>query len=271
MNDDLVDVKTDEGKVSIKNISLEAGCQPGKGGPQWDGVKKEVAHLDSVLTAMQGWEAVTVPQEALEESRGVWLKFRELINEDKYGQALDLYFGESADGEKNAGAFWVVLKYSDHRYRFFSEVLRPLMEEFMERDTALERYVDILQLEKVMEDATIALAEEKKGYIPEVYPDVVVDLGFSLASLGRWKEALDLTDDLTDVLYRMYGNALLANFNGTKYVSNLLLHSGHAELALARWNEFVAFLEEYPDDYEAEELAGCLTAIERERNAILAY
>lgn len=76
----------------------------------------------------------------------------------EYKHALDLYFGENADGEKNAGNFLLVLMYSSQRYRFFSDVLRPLLGEFMGKDAALEMYVDILRLEKEMEDLAACLA-----------------------------------------------------------------------------------------------------------------
>ncbi|MBR1705671.1 MAG: hypothetical protein IJ721_02645 [Bacteroidales bacterium] len=139
-------------------VCLGAEAQTAKAGPQLHEVKEAVMHLDSVVTALHGWKAGRLPQGSLEESRKIWQTFRESVYEGEYKHALDLYFGENADGEKNAGNFLLVLMYSSQRYRFFSDVLRPLLGEFMGKDAALEMYVDILRLEKEMEDLAACLA-----------------------------------------------------------------------------------------------------------------
>lgn len=86
------------------------------------------------------------------------------------------------------------------------------MQEYKGDDVAREDFINNLQLEKAMEDVSIQLQADNTGYIPEVYPNVVRDLGFALASSGKMDEAHELFYDLIDGVYGLTGSALLANY-----------------------------------------------------------
>lgn len=192
-------------------------------------------------------------QQTIDDARSTWNKFKELCYNDKFEEALDFYLAESADGTKaNEGDFLVFFKHSNQRYMFFSEVLLPLMREFKEEDFTLEKYIEVLRLEKAMEDLTIHMGAGTDGYVPEVYPYVVMDLGFALANSGELDEALNFFDDLINVMYLITDDALLSNFVGVKYVSKLYLENEQPEMAIASWLDFKAYLEEdkseYPED-----------------------
>ena len=262
-------------------------------------VKGIVAKLDSAVTAMYGWEprdstynhsidtvvsAImdqyetehpdrpkevrtehAVQQQAYDEARVTWAEFKRLIDADKYSEALDLYEGENASSRgKNSGDFLVFLKHSTQRYVFFSQVLLPMMQEYKDADSARVEYINLLHLEKAMEDGTIAMNAETTGYVPEVYPSMVMDLGFALLADGKMDEAQNLFGDIANAIYLQTDDALYANFIATKYAASLYLHDEKPDWARASWEDFKGYLEENKGDYDEEELARCLEKIDTE-------
>lgn len=266
-------------------------------------IKTVVAHLDSTVTAMYGWEprdstynhavdtmvadimnqyppegkesgeadysAPAIQQQAYDEARVTWAAFKKLCDEDKYEEALDFYLSDKPnEGGKNAGDFLVFFKHSTQRYTFLSAVLLPLMREYKGDDFALKHYIDDLQLEKAMEDFSIALNEENSGYIPEAYPAMVMDLGYALLADGRMEEAQDLFGDLVNAVYGITGDALYANFLGTKYGARLYVKDGKDDFAVATWENFKDYLNENKSDYTEEELTEVFGKIQEEIDAI---
>ena len=266
-------------------------------------VKSVVERLDSAVTSMYGWEpqdstynksvdtlvagimnqynedkpdyipsdpsAPAVTQVAYNQARKTWVEFKRLVDSDKYEEALDYYFADSAGGDgKNAGDFLVFLKHSTYRYTFDSEVLLPMMREYRGDTFAVDQYIDILHLEKAMEDASIAMNQRDEPYIPEVYPYVVKDLGFALASSGKMEEALNLSGDLISAVYDVTGSAIYANFFGTKYGAQLYSAENDNQTAIGLWENFERYLDEYKDDYTPEELSDMKGRIEKEKQSL---
>ena len=260
-------------------------------------VKTVVAQLDSAVTAMYGWEprdstynhsldtlvagmmneykaddpeyehqdegVPAIQQQAYDEARVTWAEFKRLIDADKYEEALNLYLGEDKDYIKeNSGDFLVYLKHSTQRYVFFSQVLLPLMQEYKGEDAAQEDFINNLQLEKALEDMSIELQADNTGYIPEVYPQVVRDLGIALASSGKMDEAHELFYDLIDGVYGLTDSALLANYIASDYAAELYLIDGDKEGAIANWNRFKEAVEQNKSAYDPEEVEVCLRRIE---------
>ena len=259
-------------------------------------VKEIVAHLDSTVTAMYGWEPrdstynhsvdtlvagimneynannqeykyqdgsiPAIEQQAYDKARTTWAEFKRLIDDGKYKEALDFYEGENASSRgKNSGDFLIFLKHSTHRYVFFSEVLQPLMQDYRGDDYAREEFINLLQLEKALEDASILMQADNTGYVPEVYPRVVRALGIALAESGKINEARELFYDLIDGVYGLTGSALLANFLASDYAEKLYLIEGDKEGALANWNRFKEAIEQNKADYDPEEVELCLRRI----------
>ena len=268
-----------------------------------NGVKETVAKLDSAVTAMYGWEprdstynhsldtlvadmmneykanvpeyehqdegVPAIQQQAYDEARVTWAEFKRLIDDDKYEEALNIYLGEDKDYiKKNSGDFLVYLKHSTQRYVFFSQVLLPLMQEFKGEDAAREDFINNLQLEKAMEDVSIQLQADNTGYVPEVYPNVVRDLGIALASLGKMDEAHELFWDLIDGVYGLTGSALLANYIASDYAEKLYLIEEDTEGAIANWNRFKEAVEQNKSAYDPEEVEVCLRRIEEAINVL---
>lgn len=159
----------------------------------------------------------------MEKSRNIaeqrWDKFIGLCRSYSYGKALDCYLEDFAD-------FFVYLKISDDRYEFLSSILLPLMRECRGEEFARKRYIEDLSFEKSNEEFIIAINEGREGYVPEVYPDVVRDLGHALAEDGRLDEALALAEDLlTPALWPgEYGAHA-----GARYIMGIFEKTGSAE------------------------------------------
>lgn len=271
-------------------------------------VKRTVAQLDSALAAMYGWEprdstydprvdtmvvdvmnqyqalkdlpgdsldvqsVAAAQQKAFDQARETWDMFNKLIDNDQYEQALAFYLADSdEDGGPHEADFFVFLKHSSYRYGFESKVLLPLMRTLRGDAFAVDHYIDILQLEKEVEDYMIASSREREDgvYIPDVYLSVVQDLGLALAAAGRMADALELTPDLTSAVNEMYGNAIFANYFGTQYVTKLFVSNGDTDTALVYWEELERYLNEHQDDYTPEELDAVTTRIGEKKKDLL--
>lgn len=160
----------------------------------------------------------------IEKSRNIaeqrWDKFIGLCRSYSYGKALDCYLEDFAD-------FFVYLRFSADRYEFLSSILLPLMRECRGEEFARKRYIEDLSFEKSNEEFMIAINEEDgEGYVPEVYPDVVRDLGHALAADGRLDEALALAEDLLTPALRSAGYGAYA---GARYIMGIFEKTGSAE------------------------------------------
>ncbi len=269
------------------------------------GVKEVVARLDSAVAAIYGMEPTDSTfndsiasqiidimdenaskhpdadlgergkfanmQKAHDEAKATWTEFKRLCDADRYEEALDFYLGEGEDHKKkNEDDFLVFLKFSTQRFEFFSQVLLPMMREYKGDSFATEKYIDLLKMEKVMEDTTIALSVNTTRFVPVVYPYVIQELGDALASTGRMDEAQDLFSDLTRAIYIATGDALSANFYGNQFRAGLYLEDGKPDQALEIWDGFKDFLKEHISEYEVDDLSHCLNRIEEEKARIVA-
>lgn len=188
----------------------------------------------------------------MEKSRNIaeqrWDKFIGLCRSYSYGKALDCYLEDFAD-------FFVYLKISDDRYEFLSSILLPLMRECRGEEFARKRYIKDLSFEKSNEEFMIAINEEDgEGYVPEVYPDVVRDLGHALAADGRLDEALALAEDLLNPALRSAGYGAYA---GAEYILALYNEVGDAadkDKCAAAIRELVKTHGDFASGNEEEEI-----------------
>lgn len=176
-----------------------------------------------------------------------WDKFIGLCRSYSYGKALDCYLENFAD-------FFVYLRFSADRYEFLSSILLPLMRECRGEEFARKRYIEDLTFEKTNEEFIIAINEGREGYVPEVYPDVVRDLGQALAADGRLDEALALAEDLLNPALRSgeYGA-----YAGAEYILTLYNESGDAadkDKCAAAIRELVKTHGDFASGNEEEEI-----------------
>ena len=256
-------------------------------------IKGILAKLDSAITEIPGQGAVAPSIDSLvaritgsadieeqakdmaatrqgtrDKARASWNKFKSLCDSDKYGEALDFYLGDNADGEKTAGDFLVFLGTSTHRFTFFSLVLMPMMIEYKGYDFALEKYIDTLQMEKEMEDLTIAMHSETNGYVPDVYPFVIEDLGTALVYAGKIDEAKELTGDYIQGIYSLSGNILLARLKGAYYTADLFVRNEDPKGAISSWESFKSLIERNKKEIAQEDYAQCMEIINKEINKL---
>jgi tetratricopeptide (TPR) repeat protein len=277
-------------------------CNRGRAVPEsLAGIRDVVAQLDSSVTAIYGWEpqdstynrsvdtavaramvlyaAATSEQEAKEkgdalsqaaydQARGTWTAFRRLCDADRYEEALDFYLGENSQGEKNSGDFLVFLKHSSQRYAFFSKVLFPLLREYREDRAAVDQYLGVLEFERLLEEAAIAMQAEGNGYVPEVYPFVLRDLGYCLAAAGRMDEAEDMFDAIVSGVYSLQGDELYAFYCGTGYLARLYFQSGRKDLAEEAWWDLRDHILESGNRYDNINASDCLMKIMEEIDAM---
>ena len=135
-------------------------------------------------------------------------------------------------------------------------------------DEAMDDYINNLQLEKALEDASIEMQADNTGYVPEVYPYVIRDLGMGLVVTGKMNEAQEMFSDMVNGVYGLTGDALYANFVGTQYAAQLYILDSKPDWALATWDNFKDYLKENESDYDPEDLAQCLAQIEYEMNRL---
>lgn len=271
-----------------------------------EGLKEAVFYLDSAVNALYGWEPrdstfsndmndrltglierlneeeqrysssdeypSSFSQKEYDEARATWAEFKKLCEADEYEKALDFYFGTEASSRgKNSGDFIVFLKHSTYQYLFTSEVLQPLLFEYRDRDFALQTLIDLLELQKAMGDMLIYTNAEDGGYVPELYPFVLRDLGYAYAESGREEDAIDLFELFAGSVYLITGNPLKANFSSTLYLVNVYMISGDAEAALGTWDKFKSYHLAHGDEYDPEELEACLEQVELEIAEIKEY
>lgn len=102
---------------------------------------------------------------------------------------------------------------------------------------AIEKYINILKIEYYMEKLSVALGEGRNNYIPEQYPYVITELGYSLAEVGREEECLEMVEDLMYALYSQTGAAVSVNYLTTVYVARVYLILGEREKSVGyRYN-----------------------------------
>ena len=102
---------------------------------------------------------------------------------------------------------------------------------------------------------------ENTGYVPEVYPHVIRELGLALATSGKMDEAHELFYDLIDGVYGLTGSALFANYIASEYAEQLYLIEDDKEGAIANWNRFKEAIEQNKTDFDTEEVEVCLKRI----------
>lgn len=246
------------------------------------GLKESVAKIDSAVYARYGinpndydlgLEGVNevdgfmdaTEKESFDKACKTWKHFKRLCDAEKYEDALNYYLGnEKKSGLRNDGQFLIFLNHSLQRYLFFSGVLKPLMLEYKGIEFTNSKYIELMSLEKDLEDMTIASHAEDTGYVPEIYPLVIRDLGSALAASGKIKEAQELFNDLIHAMYGLTGDALYSNFYGAMYSAKLFEDNGYNDLAIINFEDFLDYLGEHKDDFEEVEYNQCVSKVHSE-------
>lgn len=225
-----------------------------------DGLKESVFYLDSAARSLDEWHPTdSFSIDDIRAAEETWTKFKLLCEKDEYKKALDYYLGEGADApKKNSGDIIVFLKHSTNQYIFASDVLRPLLFEYRGRDVAYGELIQLFEFLKAMGDYMIAVNAEGNGYVPEIYPQVVCDLGYCLAAVGRAEEALDLLEDFALGVSSIVDSPLKVNYSITLYMANIARITGETQEAIETWEDFKSYHLAHGDEFDPDELDACL-------------
>lgn len=259
---------------------------------------KEVRQIDSAVNAIYGWEprdstfnsrtdtvvadmmnryyqesiaidSISIGrQRSFDQARKTWAVFMRLCEERQFKEALDFYMAkDSCAKNSNAGDFIVHLKHSSNRYGFYSRVLYPLLRAYNDSNSANIEYVEALRAEKAFEEMTILMNAEGSGYVPEVYPSLIVELGTKLAEMDKAKEAVEFTGSLINALYALTEDPLYSNYIGVFYAAHIYLMDDDHESAIRMWEGLRTFLDN-SKNYTPEDLVNYYSAIDDRIEAI---
>lgn len=276
--------------VSLTVFAALAACSENRQSAQssLEEINGILAHLDSIIvreyrpaplspeleSSLEDTVAsIMADQSCMQRSRDealqAWISFKTLCKKGEYEEALNFYLKEDENGARGSAVAVIILLESDGRYKFYSEVLRPLLREYCSDEVALAEYIRALENEKAIEDITISLRTEDSGYVPQVYPVVVMDYGYALAAQGKIDAAFELTGDLMNALLSLSDNIIETNIVGTIYLSQLYLKNGDKESAVKIWEAGKEYVLNNSDDISDEDVLRFVETADNEISEIL--
>lgn len=235
-----------------------------------EGVKETVFYLDSASNALVDWGLDSFSAEDLNTAKETWDEFKNLCEADEYENALDFYM-EGDSQRKNASYCIIFLKRTAYQYEFASDVLRPLLFEYGDRETAFDELISLFTFLKSVADLSITINEEGNAFVPERYADLVSDLGYVLAANGQLEEAVGLLDDFALGVSKETESKMQLNYDITLYIADIYWIAGYPEDALKTWEDFKSYHLAHGDEYDPVELAVCLQQADDEIAEIKNY
>lgn len=262
-------------------ISLVACKQKQDIKPELLAVKETVLQLDSMSVYLYGWEpndSTHVPfddsameeliereqpshpiydtldvaslhptQEQYDKAKESWSVFKDLCNTDRYEEALANF----KDAHNDLILF---LKHSTLRYKFYHSVVLPLMIEYEGVESAIDTYITYLELQQSQAEVSIALGEiQGNNYIPEVYPNILIDLAEGYMMKGDLERGMGLISNIIESINVLTGDIMLANYTGVSTGARLQQMVGNTATAIYIWEDYKQFLLVHPDLANSEE------------------
>ena len=267
--------------LGIGMISIVACKQKPDIKPELLAVKVAVLKLDSMSVSLHGWEpgdstyvpfddsaleklieteqpvhpmydsldiaSVHLTQEQYDKAKEAWRVFKDLCTTDHYEEALANFYSAHND-------LLMFLKHSTLRYKFYHSVVLPLMIEFKGMESAINAYVDYLELMLSQVELSIALGEiQNNPYVPEVYPEILIDLAKGYVIKGDLTRGMSLITSIITSINYLTGDVMLGNYAGTELGAQMHYMSGRIESAISIWEDYKLFLSENKDLAESEE------------------
>lgn len=262
-------------------ISLAACKQKQDIKPELLAVKETVLQLDSMSVYLYGWEpndSTHVPfddsameeliereqpshpiydtldvaslhptQEQYDKAKEAWSVFKDLCTTDCYAEALANFYNAHND-------LLLFLKHSTLRYKFYHSVILPLMIEYEGVESAIDKYIIYLELQQSQAEISIALGEiQGNNYVPEVYPNILMDLAEGYATKGDIDRGLKLIPNIITYIGVLTGDTMFANYSGAGIGAKIHQIAGKFDTAIYIWEDYKRFLSEHSDLAESEE------------------
>lgn len=249
--------------------------------PQLLAVKEAVIQLDSLSKNLHGWEPMDstyVPfddsafkeliereqpsdpiydsldvstlhptQKDYDDAKEAWAIFKNLCTDDRYEEALANFYETHSE-------LMLFLKHSTLRYRLYHSVVLPLIIEYEGAESAVDKYVTYLELQRYQAELSIALGEIKgNNYVPEVYPNILMDLAEGYMMKGELERGMGLISNIIESINVLTGDVMLASYTGISTGARLQKMTGNTETAIYIWEDYKRFLSEHQELAESEE------------------
>lgn len=244
-------------------------------------VKETVLQLDSMSVYLYGWEpndSTHVPfddsaieeliereqpshpiydtldvaslhptQEQYDKAKEAWKIFKGLCVGNRYQKALANFYDAHND-------LLLYLKHSTLRYKFYHSVVLPLMIEYEGVESAIDKYIIYLELQQSQAEVSIALGEiQGNNYVPEVYPNILMDLAEGYMMKGELERGMGLISNIIESINVLTGDVMLANYTGVSTGARLQKMTGNTDTAIYIWEDYKRFLSEHQELAESEE------------------
>ena len=145
---------------------------------------------DSTSEQFQNREKMKLRGQAVIDSIHIFIDNKQYVN------ALDLY-------NRNNAEILVYLGTSTQNFGFHREIVRPLLFETLPKDSAVNVYCSILELDFAMTEGVISMSGGKK--IPEHYADLLNDLSMAYSLQKNWNKTMELRNKLADFIEKQKG------------------------------------------------------------------
>ena len=113
--------------------------------------------------------------------------FFELMDEEKFEEALDFYLSEE-------GAFLVAIERSTDYFEFNIQVIIPMLFEYKDESFAYEKAIRTLELSMLATETIILFSHGNN--IPSHYNQLLCELAMLYTEVKQYDKALELTDKM---------------------------------------------------------------------------
>lgn len=227
-----------------------------------ESIKSTLSQIDStILTVYDGFalndetfvpiEPGILQDESNDSRRAIWNNFVNLCANDDFKAAYNLYCSEGVDED-----IFMYLINPSWRYSIDKYVLKPMFYEYENEETALKKYIEVLEKEYTVESNLISESGDMNNNIPKVFQDVISELMYSLYFDERIDDAMSMIDDYAFALNGLSGNPAYTNFSITLLLDDLYEAAGDDEGALKLLEDYKVFTSENkdpgkdPEEYE---------------------
>ena len=115
-------------------------------------------------------------------------------------------------------------------------------------------YIAYLEFQQSQAEVSIALGEiQGNNYIPEVYPNILIDLAEGYMMKGDLERGMGLISNIIESINVLTGDIMLANYTGVSTGARLQQMVGNTATAIYIWEDYKQFLLVHPDLANSEE------------------
>jgi tetratricopeptide (TPR) repeat protein len=192
----------------------------------------------------------TLYQRVEKEMPPIITQFHQLIEDEKYEDALNLY-------ESNKGDIMVFLKTTSAQY-YFDESLKHLYYKLYDENEAVQKITELCELEEMLADYAIAAADN--DYVPVHYAELLNEMAELYWIADNNEKALEKLEKLGKFVIETEGKENI-NYAAILFNTALLYEaSGKSDKAIQKLRESKDIYEKI-DMKDSEEWQNCVDKI----------